>query len=97
VRAVDLAVYADVLAGEAGAVAARAERSRARLREAAIERRARAELDPSAVAELESIGLLRPIDERAARAELRMHEEALAALETLQAWVEAELAEASAA
>ena len=40
-RSVDLAIYADALAGEAAAVAARVERARARLRESEIEREAR--------------------------------------------------------
>ena len=43
-RGVDLAIYADALAGEAASLAARAERARSRLRQAAIEKRARTEL-----------------------------------------------------
>ena len=43
-RSVELAIYADQLAGEAASLAARAERARSRLRQAAIEKRARAEL-----------------------------------------------------
>jgi hypothetical protein len=97
VRAVDLAIYADSLAGEAASYAARAERARSRLRQAAIERRARAELDTAAVARLEGLGLLGGVDERAARAELRDAEAALEALEQLQAWVEAQLAATNAA
>jgi hypothetical protein len=96
-RAVDLAVYADALAGEAAAVAARAERLRSRLRQAAIERKARSELGQATVAQLESLGVLVPVDERATRAELRELEETLVALEQLQAWVEEQLAEATAA
>ena len=46
---------------------------------------------------LQTLGLLRPFDERAARGELRELEDALAALEELQAWVEAELAATNAA
>ena len=88
---VDLAVYADALAGEAAALAARAERIRSRLRQAAIERRARRELAPETVATLESLGLLVTADERSARAELRELDDALAALEELQAWVENQL------
>jgi hypothetical protein len=91
VRSVELAIYADTLAGEAASLAARAERARSRLRQAAIEKRARAELSESAVARLESLGLF-AIDERAARSELRELESALDALEELQAWVEEELA-----
>jgi hypothetical protein len=64
-RSVDLAVYADALAGEAAALAARAERVRSRLREAAIERDARSDLDASTIDALQALGLLRAIDERA--------------------------------
>jgi hypothetical protein len=97
VRSVELAIYADALAGESASLAARAERARSRLLQAAIERRARAELSETTVERLEALGLLGSIDEPATRAELRELESALDALEELQAWVEAELAEASAA
>jgi hypothetical protein len=93
VRAVDLAIYADTLAGEHAALAARAEQARARLREAAIERRAREHLDPATAGELESLGILGGIDERTARGELRRLTRVLAALEQLQAWVEVQLAQ----
>ena len=96
-RSVELAIYADALAGESASLAARAERARSRLHQAAIEKRARDELSATAVERLEALGLLGSIDERATRAELRQLESALDALEELQAWVEAELAEASAA
>jgi hypothetical protein len=96
-RSVELAVYADVLAGEAASLAARAERARSRLRQAAIERRARTRLSETTIDRLEELGLLGAIDERAVRAELRELEAALGALEELQFWVEAELVEASAA
>jgi hypothetical protein len=94
-RSVELAVYADALAGEAANLSARAERARSRLRQAAIERRAQKELGPAEVARLQARGLLGTIDERAVRAELREAEEALEALEHLQAWVEAQLEEAT--
>ena len=55
-RGVDLAIYADALAGEAASLAARAERARSRLRQAAIEKRARAELTAVAVERLEALG-----------------------------------------
>ena len=87
-RGVDLAIYADALAGEAASLAARAERARSRLRQAAIEKRARKELTGVAV---ESLGLLGAVDALAARQELRELEAALDALEELQSWVEAEL------
>jgi Spy/CpxP family protein refolding chaperone len=97
VRSVELAIYADTLAGEAASLAARAERARSRLRQAAIEKRARGELSETTVERLDALGLFGTLDERATRAELRELEGALDALEELQAWVESELAEASAA
>jgi hypothetical protein len=90
-RGVDLAIYADALAGEAAGLAARAERARSRLRQAAIEKRARRDLTPVAVERLELLGLLGTVDEAAIRAELRELEAALDALEELQSWVESEL------
>jgi hypothetical protein len=97
VRSVELAIYADALAGEAASLAARAERARSRLQQAAIEKRARGELTETAIERLEDLGLLGGIDEGATRTELRELEASLDALEQLQAWVEGELAEASAA
>ncbi len=96
-RSVELAIYADALAGEAASLAARAERNRSRLHQAAIEKRARSEVRRTTIERLEGLGLLGTIDESATRAELRELEAALDALEELQAWVEAELAELSAA
>jgi hypothetical protein len=92
VREIDLAVYADALAGESAALSARAERIRSRLCQGKIERRARNDLPLATVDRLEALGLLGGTDERSAHAELRELEESLAALEELQAWVEAELA-----
>jgi len=97
VQEIDLAVYADALAGESAALSARAERIRSRLRQAKIERRARNDLAAATVDRLELLGLLAGLDERAAHAELRELEESLAALEELQAWVEEELAAMNAA
>jgi hypothetical protein len=94
-RGVDLAIYADALAGEAAGLAARAERTRSRLRQAAIEKRARTELTAVAVERLEALGVLGGVDEVATRAELRELEAALDAVEELQAWLEAELASAA--
>lgn len=94
-REVDLAVYADSLAGEAAALSARAERIRSRLRQAKIERRARNDLPPAVVDRLESLGLLNGTDERQAHADLRDLEDSLASLEQLQTWVEEELAAAA--
>ena len=91
-RAVDLAIYADTLAGEHAALAARAEQARSRLREAAIEREARTHIEPAAVTVLEALGILGGIDERTARSELLRLTRALAALEELQTWVESRLA-----
>jgi Spy/CpxP family protein refolding chaperone len=96
-RAVELAVYADALAGEAASLSARAERARSRIRQAAIEKRARRDLTEAAVARLQALGVLGAIDESAARAELRELEDAIEALEELQSWVETELAGLSAA
>jgi hypothetical protein len=96
-RAVELAVYADALAGEAASLSARAERARSRIRQAAIETRARAELTSIAVERLEVLGLLGAIDEPAARTELRELEAALDALQELQSWVERELEASTAA
>ena len=95
-RSVELAIYADTLAGEAASLAARAERARSRLRQIAIEKRARSELSETAVERLEGLGLLGAVDERTVRAELREFEAALEALEELQTWVEAELAASAA-
>ena len=89
-RGVDLAIYADALAGEAASLAARKERARSRLRQSAIEKRARRELSAVAVDRLESLGLLGSVDELAVRQELRE----LDALEELQAWIERELSAA---
>jgi hypothetical protein len=94
-RSVELAIYADALAGESVSLAARAERARSRLRQSAIEKRARTDLSETAIERLEALGLLGGIDERAVRAELREVEGALDALDELQTWVEAELASAA--
>ena len=91
-RSVELAIYADALAGESASLAARAERAHSRLRQAAIEKRARSALSESAAERLEALGLLGSVDEAATRAELRELEAALDALDELQTWVEAELA-----
>lgn len=91
-RAVDLAVFADTLAGEAAAVAARAERARARLRQAAIDREARAALAAGTVARLQARGLLRPIELSGLREEIAEHDADVEAVLQLQEWVEARLA-----
>jgi hypothetical protein len=96
-RGVDLAIYADALAGEAASISARAERTRSRLRQAAIEKRARGDLTRVATERLEALGLLGAIDETAARGELRELEAALDALEELQSWIESELEAANVA
>jgi hypothetical protein len=96
-RSVDLAIYADALAGEAAAIAARAERVRMRLREAVIERDARTGLPAETAARLQQLGLLVDRDERALRAELAGLEKDVAAIEELQAWVEARLSDLEAA
>jgi hypothetical protein len=92
VRSVDLAIYADELAGEASSLAARLERVRSRMRQSAIERAARADLPAATVSRLEALGLLAT---RADWDELRELEDALDALEELQVWVERRLADAA--
>jgi hypothetical protein len=91
VRTVDLAIYADTLAGEHAALAARIEQANSRLREAAIERDARAHLSTKTVKELEALGILGGIDERTARNEIRRLARALDAVEQLQSWIEGRL------
>jgi len=92
-RSVDLALYADLLAGEAASLAARIERERGKQRQAAIEREARAALAPVALERLEELGLLSTRADAALIVEL---EESLDAIELLQAWVERALARAAA-
>lgn len=83
-----------MLCAEAAGLEARAERARSRLRQAAIEKRARAELTTVAVERLEAHGLIGAVDEAATRAELRELEAALGAVEELQSFVERELSAA---
>jgi hypothetical protein len=90
-RAIDLAIYADSLAAEASALAARLERARGRLRQAVIELQAKRELDAAVVARLAHLGLFPTIDLGSTRAEIEQLACSLSALETLQAWVEREL------
>ena len=94
-RAVDLALYADTLAGEAAALQARAERARARLRQAAVERSARNELPSATCDRLDALGVMSRIDEEAVRAELAELVASLGALRELQVWVESKLAASS--
>jgi len=93
-RNVDLALYADALAGEAATLAARIEREHGKLRQAAIERAARGALAPVAVDRLEELGLLKTRGDPVVLAELQ---ESLDAVEALQAWVEETLGRAAAA
>ena len=93
-RAVDLAVYADVLAGRSAALAARLEQTRGQIRQAAIERAARRELDAATRARLEELGALGNVDAGPLRREADDLERDLQALEVLQTWVEARLFEA---
>jgi len=92
VRAVDLAVLADALAGEADALAARIERTRGLLRLAEIEREAATDLSAETVERLRALGCLRGADERALRCAIETWTAQLDALDELQAWVEARLA-----
>ena len=93
-RAVDLALYADALAAKASVLAARLERSRDSVRQAAIARAARRTLSAATIERLERLGVLVQGDGRAVRAEAADLAADLAALEELQAWVEARLVEA---
>jgi hypothetical protein len=93
-RSADLALYADELAARAATLAAELERARCRLRRDAIEREARRALDEGSVARLDALAVLHRGDSRAVRSELRELAASLAALEELQAWVEARLAAA---
>jgi len=93
-RSVDLALFADELAARAATLAARLERARGRLRQAAIEREARRALDETSVARLESLGVLRLAQPTDVREEIRELASSLEALEELQAWVERRLFEA---
>ena len=92
-RSVDLALYADVLAGEAASLAARIERERGKLRQAAVERAARAELSPAAIDRLEELGLLATRGDAELLAGL---EESLDAVEVLQGWVDTALSRVAA-
>ena len=90
-RAVDLAVFADALAAQAATLAARLERARDELRQAALEREARRSLAPETAGRLERLGLLRSSELRGRREEIGTLAADLAAVEELQAWVEARL------
>jgi hypothetical protein len=93
-RSIDLALYADELAAHAATLATQLERSRCRLRREAIEREARRELDEGSIARLERLGALRLAEPRELHGDLRELSASLAAVEELQAWVEARLAAA---
>lgn len=93
-RSVDLAVYADALAAEASALAARLERVRRRLRQAAIEREAREGLPSEVARRLEALGLLEHGVGPAEVEEIAELQASLAAVEALQAWTERQLYEA---
>ena len=92
-RTVDLALYADTLAGEAASLTARIEREHGKLRQAAIERAARAALTAAAIDRLQELGLLKTRGDPLALTDL---EETLDAVEALQAWVEETLGRAAA-
>src|SRR5262245_60659637 len=96
-RSVDLAIFADGLAAEAASLAARAEQTRSRLRQAALEREARAALPEQVIARLEALGALRNADEPGLRERLAELEGDLDALLDLQEWVEERLRDAQAA
>ncbi len=93
-RSIDLAVYADALAGVAATLAARLERTRDGLRQAGIELEARRTFDRTTVDRLEAVGAFGRADRHALRAEISALEADLAAVGDLQSWVEARLFEA---
>jgi len=93
-RTIDLAVFADLLAGRASTLAARLERARDAVRQAAIEREARRALDEPAIARLEALGVLGPAAVRGLRGEIAALSADLDAVESLQVWVEGRLFEA---
>jgi hypothetical protein len=64
------------------------------VRLAAIEREARTSLDSATLARLDALGVLTLVDLAGLRADARDLAEDLAAVERLQAWVEARLFEA---
>ncbi len=90
-RAVDLALYADILAAKTSTLAAQLERARDSLRQAAIEREARRSIDEATIERLERLGVLSRAEARGQRADIAQLAADLAALEELQAWVESRL------
>jgi hypothetical protein len=90
-RAVDLAVYLDVLAAKHAGLAAQLERARDRLRQASIEREARRSLGPETSAQLERLGVFSAAEVRGLRTELTDVAAALRSVEKLQAWADAQL------
>jgi hypothetical protein len=90
-RTIELAVYADALAAEAAALAARLERTRSALRQSAIEREAVAALPPPVVGRLRALGLLTATGAADGAAEVERIDLDLRALLQLQAWVERRL------
>ena len=91
VRSVELAIYADSLAAEAAALAARVEQARSRLRQAAIEDEAASALPPQVVGRLRALGLLVGGSVADGPAELVRLGLDLEAVLKLQAWVERQL------
>lgn len=90
-RAADLAVFADVLEGEARTLAARLGRVRRRLREAAMEAEARRALPAEAVRRLEALGVLTVHGTENDVVEAAEIQASLAALVLLRDWVRREL------
>ncbi len=93
-RAVDLAVFADVLAGRASSLAAHLARARDAIRQSAIDREVRGQLEAETVERLEALGVLSNADPREQRDEAARLAADLRAVERLQAWVEERLFEA---
>jgi hypothetical protein len=90
-RAIDLALFSDVLCARIAAVEARLERARDRIRQAAIHREARKALPPATIELLEDEGVLVSKDVRDERREIAALAATLTALHTLQRWTEEQL------
>lgn len=90
-RAIDLALFSDLLCARVASTEARLERARDRIRQAAIEREARRALSPASVALLVQAGAFVDTDVRAERRDVAELAAMLGALHELQHWVEAQL------
>jgi hypothetical protein len=95
-RTIDVALFVDIVAARTAALEARLDRTRDRIRQAAIERDARRALPGPTVERLERIGVLSLADLRAERREVAELVASLTALRELQTWAENRLADTQA-